>query len=139
MSSHPTGWDFSNPNCDWRNTPGIKEYCFNNWDRNIETLLSYEYYKKFNRANQNQERPFEPRGPLPVLNLVNDPAVNPAIPQPIPQIEVDFQAWLQPRRLGLLAENNPGNVIVDEMPDDVQPDVELDDFDFDEEHPHGPR
>ena len=142
MSSHPTSWDFSNPNCDWRNTPGIKEYCVNNWDRNIETLLSYEYYKKFNRANTNQERPFEPRGPLPVLILVNDPPVNPAIPQPIPQIEEDIQAWLEPHRLRLLAENNLGNVIdanfvvVDEMPDDVQPDVELDDFDLDEEQPN---
>jgi hypothetical protein len=145
MSSHPTSWDFSNPNCDWRNTPGIKEYCVNNWDRNIETLLSYEYYKKFNRANTNQERPFEPREPLPVLNLVNDPAVNPAIPQPIPQIEEDIQAehnWNEARRLILWvenmrgAENNPGNVIVDEMPDDVQPDVELDDFDLDEEQPN---
>jgi hypothetical protein len=141
MSSHPTSWDFSNPNCDWRNTPGIKEYCFNNWDRNIETLLSYEYYKKFNRANQNQERPFEPRQPLPVLNQGNNLEVRlqPRLGLIDVAVLLDNQAWNEPRRLRLLAENNPGNVIVDEMPDDVQPDVELDDFDFDEEHPHGPR
>jgi hypothetical protein len=162
MSSHPTSWDFSNPNCDWRNTPGIKEYSLNNWDRNIETLLSYDYYKKFKRNNPNQERPFEPRGLLPVLNQGNNLEVR---IQPFRHIEPEefFNAAANhenvlPRDLferqfavnvvirdlpeQILRGNNPGNVIdanfvvVDEMPDDVQPDVELDDFDLDEEQPN---
>jgi hypothetical protein len=163
MSSHPTSWDFSNPNCDWRNTPGIKEYCFINWDRNVEILLSYDYYKKFKRNNTNQERPFEPRGPLPVLNQGNnlevriqprhgdlvliDDAANPGnvLPRDFNWAENRF-ANVDIRDLLVQRGNNQQNVIdanfvaVDEIPDDVQPDVELDDFDFDididEEHPN---
>jgi len=131
MSSHPTGWDFTNPKCDWRNADGLQDYNVRFWGhKDVDTILSYDYYKKFLKETQRKPEPFRPNQPLPRLNnnvlvVVDDPRVR----------FVNNEENLLELRRGLpeWAQIIPIDEIMDEQPEVPEPNVELDDFDEDED------
>ena len=141
MSSHPTQWDFSNPKCDWRNSEGLQEFNQTYWGvKDVNILLSYDYYRKFLANRKVEPEPFRPNQPLPPAQPVAEEGplgrpdnfraalLNRARENRFAEIDWFDNNLVVPQPQGLVIRN----AVVEEMPDDLEPDVELDDFDEDE-------